>query len=184
MPAQSLFRASGRRLLAQRHAPQAHWARLQAALNLADAEPIQGALADMFWAIPDVHERCTAMVTVGHRLSAPAAQAFRQRVSRPDFPACTTLATRWSLLVSPSLDTPRRAMRCNPDDSRRLALSGVQAWSSGDALAQDAFLAHCQVCRDTLAFMLARRALLQQLPELPAAWETVSLSLQQAYPPS
>ena len=47
-----------------------------------------------------------------------------------------------------------------------------------DLPAQQAFLSHCLVCRDTLALMLARRALLRLTPELPRHWAEVFVRLQ------
>ncbi len=69
-------------------------------------------------------------------------------------------------------------MRCNTDDSRFHAQNAVKAWQVHDVAAQDAFLEHCVICQDKLAFLLARRSLLQQLDELPAAWKAVGDQLE------
>jgi hypothetical protein len=56
----------------------------------------------------------------------------------------------------------------------------VTAWHAGDDAAQLAFLDHCLVCHDTLAFMMARRFLLRRSASLPARWVSVSHRLQDA----
>lgn len=173
------LRSWGRRLLGARDTVALHWARLQAALLLPDAEPVQGTLADLFYALPNTSERRAALTVAQHRLSPAVAQAFGACVASGAFPHSSRLATRWSVLVSPSLDQPRRALRCNADDSRALAQIGLQAWERGDEWAQAEFLEHCRICRDTLAFMLARQAILKRQAALPAAWEAVSNDLQQ-----
>ena len=50
--------------------------------------------------------------------------------------------------------------------------------ATGDTATQQAFLHHCIICHDTLAFMLARQALLKTHHQLPPSWEDVSAQLQ------
>ena len=82
------------------------------------------------------------------------------------------------MLVAPSLDVPRRAILCSVDDSRRIAAEAVPALLAGDTQAEQDFLAHCEGAGDSLAFMLARRALTRAGRTLSPQWEAVSLALQ------
>lgn len=179
---QQSFRAFGRRVLRDRHNLSLHIERLRLALELPGAEKAQGALADLFFDCPDAKAdaRRAALTSVRPRLSPSAGRWFDAYVNAATFPTCSRMATRWSVLVITSLDVPRRALRCSADDSRQLADAALVAWRSGNEAAQEEFLDHCWVCRDTLAFMLARRAITQQCGGLPPPWEAVSSLLQQA----
>lgn len=161
-----------------------HRERLNLALHIAGCEPVQGALADLFFACREAGEedRRTALEAASDRLSPFARRWFAPYVHAPVFSSCSPLATRWSVLVGSSLDVPRRVLRCSTDDSRQLVGDALDAWQRGDEAAQTAFLEHCCICRDTLAFLLARRAILRERGELPPNWRAVSLMLQQALP--
>lgn len=174
------FRASGRQVFCHPHVLPAHLKRIDCALALPGAEPSQGALADLFLGCQDApaDDKLDALQRVRPRLTEPVASAFEASAAQPTFARCSRMATRWSVLATASLDVPRRVLRCSSDDSRQLAAEAVQAWQRGDLPAQQAFLSHCLVCRDTLALMVARRALLRQTPELPRNWAEVFIRLQ------
>ena len=158
-----------------------HMARLHASLELAGAEPVQGALADLFscFGAHDAPLKRTALQLSQGRLSAHAARWFEAQVAQAALPAINPLATRWSVLAHPSADISTRARRCSVDDSRMLAGQAVLAFRAADKPAQNEFLHHCVTCHDNLAFMLARRALLKSGAALPGDWEAVSLQLEQ-----
>ena len=103
-------------------------------------------------------------------LIGAVAQRAATAVADPGPTACSGLATRWSVLVSPSLNVPRRRLRCSADDSRALAGAAAAAFVAHDEPAQAEFLDHCTVCDDVAAFMLARRAILRQGHVLPPPW--------------
>ncbi|MBO9514047.1 MAG: hypothetical protein J7549_08020 [Variovorax sp.] len=174
------FRRHGRQVLAHPGDAGRHLARLAAALELPGAEPVQGALSDLFvgctGASADV--RRSALAMAASRLDPPVRRAFEHQVDHPNPARSSVLATRWSVLASPSMDVPRRSVRCSSDDSRRLAQAGAAAVERGDLEAQEAFLGHCLECGDVLAFMLARRALARRGEPLPERWERVSALLQ------
>ena len=174
-------RRHARRLLRVPSDLNAHMARLQAALELPGAEPVQGALADLFccFGAPHAAPKRTALELAKGRLSAHAARWFEAQTGQPPLPAINPLATRWSVLAHPSADISTRARRCSADDSRLLAAQAVHACEAGDATAQNEFLHHCVTCHDNLDFMLARRALRQSGAALPDDWEAVSLQLEQ-----
>ena len=161
--------------------PDAHMARLQATLELPGAEPVQGALADLFGSFGTPHAtlKRTALHLAKGRLSAHAARWFEAQLDQAALPAINPLATRWSVLAHPSADISTRARRCSVDDSRLLAGQAVLAFEARNQTAQNEFLHHCVTCHDNLAFMLARRALRQSGAALPADWEAVSLQLEQ-----
>lgn len=176
------FRLCSRHVCVSPHDYGLHAERLHAALAVPDAEPTQGALADLFYgstaASADFKRK--ALDLVRERLPAPYQQWFEPYVSARPFPDCSPLATRWSVLVRPSLDVPRRELRCSADDSRAMAHAATSAWRRDDRVAQDEFLRHCFVCLDNLAFMLARRSILKDVGVLPANWVDVYRHLQNA----
>ena len=174
------MRRHARRLLREPADLDAHMARLQVALDLPGAEPVQGALADLFscCGAPHAAFKRTALQLAKGRLSAHAARWFEAQIGQAPLPAINPLATRWSVLSHPSADMSTRARRCSADDSRLLAGQAVRAFETMDATAQNEFLHHCVTCHDNLAFMLARRALRQSGAVLPDDWEAVSLQLE------
>lgn len=182
--ARARFRLAGRQVLRAPDQPAAHLARVRAACELPGAEPLQGALADLWHACPpapDAGAALLALPALQGRLAPPVARAFAaQAASGQPLPRVGRLATRWSVLAVPSLDVPPRALLCGVDDSRALAAAAVPALLAGDAAAEAAFLAHCEGAGDSLAFMLARRALQRAGRPLPPRWAEVSLVLQQA----
>jgi hypothetical protein len=159
----------------------AHLARLNASLELPGTEPVQGALADLFVSFDaaEASLKRMALQLVGQRLPAHTARWFEAQVTQARLPKVSPLATRWSVLARTSADISTRARRCSPDDSRALAAQVVRAVNEQDVPTQQAFLHHCVTCHDNLAFMLARRALLQVAASLPAGWDTVSRQLEQ-----
>ena len=179
--ARQSFRACTRRLLNDSSNIALHHERLASALALDGSEPVQGALVDLFFGCTaaSMNDRREALELVWHRLNPLIGQVFKAHLASSLSLSSSRLATRWSILVSPSLDIPRRALRCSADDSRAFAAIAIDAWHNKDEMAQQTFLEHCLVCGDTLAFMLARRAILQKHDTLPASWSAVGYQLEQ-----
>ena len=169
------------RLLARRRDDVGvHLARVHASLQLDGIEPVQGALADLFGSFG---KDCAALKAAALQLAAPrlgerVARRFEPWVAEQALPHITPLATRWSLIVSASADTPTRSRRCGADDSRRLAAQFLADFETHDADAQAQFLHHCVTCQDRLAFMIARRELLKRQDHLPGGWIEVQNELQ------
>ena len=174
-------RRYARQLLHNPTSVPVHLARLNAALELPGTEPVQGALADLFVSFDaaEASLKRMALQLVVERLPAHTARWFESQVAQARLAQVSPLATRWSVLARPSADISIRARRCSPDDSRALAARVVRAVGEQDVPVQQAFLHHCVTCHDNLAFMLARRALLQTGASLPAGWEIVSRQLEQ-----
>ena len=183
LSARERFRLAGRRVLRAPGERAAHLQRVRAACALPGAEPLQGALADLWHACaPDASAGAALLAepALQGRLAPFVARGFaRQAASGRALPRVSTLATRWSVLAVPSLDVPPRALLCGVDDSRALAAAAVPALLAGEATAEEAFLAHCEGAGDSLAFMLARRALQRAGRPLAPRWAEVSLVLQQ-----
>ena len=159
----------GARLLV--HTPSdaaTHLARLHAATDMPGTEPVQGVLADLFTALGAGHSalKAQALALVRPRLSAHVAAWFGSQTHAPALPRISPLATRWSVLATPSAD------------SRALAQLALKAVAESDEQAQQLFLHHCLTCHDNMAFMLARRALLKVASQLPPGWEEVSQQLE------
>jgi mono/diheme cytochrome c family protein len=184
-PARLVFRRHARQLLRDPQSSGTHLARLQAATELPGAEPVQGALADLFVGLgpEQASARRAGLAMAGHRLAPHVRGWFEAQVMSPRVARISPLATRWSVLAVPTADMSTRARRCSPDDSRWLAAQVVQAVVQGDEAAQQAFLHHCVTCHDNLAFMLARRAVLKIQPLLPPAWNDVSAQLERGHTP-
>lgn len=175
------FRLAGRRVLRNRNDPDAHAARVHAACRLRGTEPLQGALADMAYAAADNPSRLSQLLQqadIRQRLLPGVLDSFTRQTRHGALPRVTPLATRYSILAMPSLDVPPRAILCGADDSRRAAAEALPALLRGDTAVEEAFLTHCEGAGDTLAFMLARSAMIKARRELSPRWRTVSETLQ------
>ncbi|MDQ3059593.1 MAG: hypothetical protein M3R45_08705 [Pseudomonadota bacterium] len=173
-------RRHARTLIRRRDDVGVHLARIHASLQLDGIEPVQGALADLFGSLGKDHAalKAAALQLAAPRLGSRLARRFQVWVGAQALPRITPLATRWSLLVSASADTPTRSRRCSADDSRRLAAQFVTAFQAQEANAQAHFLHHCLTCQDRLAFMIARREILKRQDHLPDGWADVQNELQ------
>lgn len=182
LSAQARFRRHGRHVMRVPSDRVAHEERVMAACELAGAEPLQGAVADMLYAClpnPDRTRQLLCRPVVAHRLAPFVARAFMAQVNAGRrLPIASALATRYSVLTTPSLDVPRRALLVGVDDSQGLAMRAAAAISTGDADAEDEFLNHCKGAGDVLAFMLARRALMRKGITLSPQWEETMDALQ------
>ena len=171
------FRHAGREVLRYPNDRHRHEVRVLMACELDGTEPLQGALADLLHACaPDAawQHALLSRASVDQRLPAHVRSALLRQVHSPTrLPATNALATRWSVLVSPSLDVPRRAVLCSVDEARTLATEAIPALLAGNADAEEAFLTHCEGAGDSLAFMMARRVLTRQGRVLSKRWDTV-----------
>lgn len=178
--ARSEVRRQTRLLARRRDDVGAHLARVHASLQLDGIEPVQGALADLFasFGADSAALKAAALQLAAPRLGSRVARRFEPWVGAGLLPRITPLATRWSLIVSASADTPARSRRCSADDSRRLAAQFLADFEAQDAPAQAEFLHHCLTCEDRLAFMIARRELLRRQDSLPPGWSEAQDELQ------
>lgn len=158
-----------------------HLGRLHAALALPGAEPVQGVLTDIFVAFDASQSalKRAGLELIRERLAAHVLRWFESQIDAPALCAISALATRWSVLATASADISTRARRCSVDDSRLLAAQAIVDITSRNQEALQGFLHHCVTCHDNLAFMLARRAMLKTMPELPPEWDMTSKQLEQ-----
>lgn len=142
-----------------------HEQRINAALMLNEKEPLQGALADFFYGcwydIPfdgvDIFDR------VKDRLPPHIKQAFQNCINKLDYIKFSSeFATRWSVLVTPSLNVETHRLRISSDDAKEIAKNITNElmsardnndWHSVEQL-ENEFFAHCLACNDRLAFSI------------------------------
>ena len=185
LPARRELRARTIAAVRNPHDAAAHLARLQATLQLDDAEPLQGVLADLFVILPgdETTMRQVALQLANARLHPYVADAFARHARGHALPGITPLATRWSVFAQPSADVPARVRRASPDHSRRMAAQVVEALLEGEPMAaskiESDFLDHCLSCQDKLAFMLASRDLRRHAIAVGDRWEQVAAWLEQ-----
>lgn len=175
------MRRHARSILQNTQDVSAHLGRLHAALALSGTEPVQGVLADLFVAFGETQSvlKHAGLELARARMAGHVLRWFESQVAAPALYPITALATRWSVLAAPSADVSTRARRCSVDDSRLLAAQAIADMASNDHVALQAFLHHCVTCHDNLAFMLARRAMLRTMSELPPEWDLTSKQLEQ-----
>lgn len=142
-----------------------HTERIASAMHLEQNEPLQGALADYFYACWYV------MPTKGHdvlskvskRLNTWVVDDFRHFTNQGNYlPNITKLATRWSVLVSPSMDVPDHQKYVGKDDASKVAKDICQrllhAKQAEDVQTitqiEQEFFAHCLACHDRMGFMM------------------------------
>lgn len=159
------------------HDRRRHLPRIEAAAALAGSEPVQGALADMLSACapdPDGDGPLLQRLAQSGRIPAHAADALLEHVRQGRrLPRVTVLATRYSVLATPSLDVPVRALLCGSDDSRRIAAEAVSRLPRGDAEFEEAFLSHCEETHDTVALLLAWSRLRRSGFHFSERWQSV-----------
>lgn len=185
------FRSATRKVLQNALDASLHIERLETALLVTGVEPAQGSLADALFSLE--HELPTIVnsavfARVVEQLPCHIGSAFSRlagagEVEALDKNRLSLLATRWSVLATPSSKLPARARRASSDEAKLMAQNLVLAMEKQgveDHDAQTSFLAHCLACRDKLAFMLARRELLRRgvFTQLPQAWQDVAEKLE------
>ena len=118
------FRLYSRQVIDQPMNMDIHTSRIMAAMELDEKEPLQGALADMFYGcwfdVPYFGDRMLNQVR--EKLTPTLLQGFDQCVNHGEYVfKVSNLATRWSVLVSPSMNTYQHQLRVSTDDSKVVA---------------------------------------------------------------
>lgn len=158
------YRRMSRRILGSPTIANYHKERIRTAMSFFESEPLQGALADYFFGCwYDVPYQGQAILDdAKDRLSAPIYQAFLNCVQKKDYIwDISSLATRWSVLVTPSLNVPTHKLRTSSDHAWHMAdsiiASLLKAKEEQNPLLthlEDDFLEHCIACADRMAFMV------------------------------
>lgn len=147
-----------------------HQKRIKIAKLLTQTEPLQGAMADYFFACwYDMRfEGKRLMEDMADILPKHILDGFLGYIGTGDYlPKITPLATRFSVLVSPSMNVPKYKLYVGKDDAKQLSLqvsqSLIDAKKSGqDALIEEIqaqYFRHCLACQDKIGFMLTWFAL-------------------------
>nr|WP_315043203.1 hypothetical protein [uncultured Moraxella sp.] len=165
------YRRYSRQVMTQPMNMDLHTSRIMTAMELDEKEPLQGALADMFFGcwydVPYFGERMLSQVK--EKLNPKVIEGFEQCIFNKAYVLeSSNLATRWSVLVSPSMGVFENQMFISPDDSRTVADIVVSALLElkaefdddpeevGEEIAQieQEFFKHCLACDDRLAFSI------------------------------
>lgn len=165
-----------------------HQKRLQIASRFDESEPLQGALADYFfahWYNLAGEGRLTAE-EYSAKLPTHIAEQFLAYINSGEYlPIITTLATRYSVLTVPSMNVPKHKMYVGKDDAKRIAdtlkATLMEAKESGDKekikTAEDEYLAHCLACQDKMGFMMTWFALAKAGWVFDEKWESCKATL-------
>lgn len=165
MTARHDFRFYSRKIFSAPNNRYYHEQRINAALLLKEKEPLQGAVADFFFGcwydIPyDVED---LFMRIQNRLHPQIERAFRNCINKIDYIRHSSeFATRWSVLITPSLNVDSHRLRISSDDAKEIAknitaeLMSARAESNWGAIEQleNEFFAHCLACNDRLAFSI------------------------------
>lgn len=176
------FRQLGRLILQNPAMADWHALRIAVACQIEGREPLRGVLADVFYVGMQAHPLVSASLRSARRVGALTVkmlQTYAQQVRKGHgFPRINLLATRWSVLTSPSLDQSLQALLIGADDARRVAASVLPAILAGDAEAEELFLDHCfQLC-DLHAFAVVARGLKAEGYVFPPRWREVLQGLR------
>lgn len=188
------YRHFTRQVLSQPMNMDIHTSRVMAALELTEKEPLQGALADMFFGcwydVPFFGERMLSQV--GDKLHAQTLQQFQACIEKRDYiEPVSKLATRWSVLVSPSMSAYSHQLRASSDDARTIADTTIAELlderEESDGLyddpaieaIEDQFFAHCLACDDRLAFSLVWWQLSKNGWQFSPRWSDTRQQLEQ-----
>lgn len=165
------FRLLSRQVAKQPINMDIHTSRIMVAMELDEKEPLQGALADMFYGC------WFDTAYFGDRILEQASEKLNP-LMLADFQKCmgndyhvqpiSHLATRWSVLITPTMHAPDHQLRVSQDDSRTVAkviidalLEQIDDHEQNEKTRNDnikaienEFFAHCLACEDRLAFSI------------------------------
>lgn len=185
-----LFRYHSRCVLKQPHSKYDHEQRIHIAKSFVENEPLQGALADyilMYWYDIAVQEQ-DLFADIEHRFKANVLAKFKRCIAQQDYiQSISELATRWSVLVTPSSDVPAHQQVINREDSLALASSIsqqlLQARQEENTelviLLEDEFISHCMACMDRIAFLTVWMKLSNQAWVFTSKWHNCHHTLNQ-----
>lgn len=193
--AHRVFRFYSRKVFLAPNNRHFHEQRINAALLLTEKEPLQGAVADFFYGcwfdIPyDVNNLFTR---IKDRLTPEAKQGFRDCIDKKSYiQRNSMLATRWSVLVSPSLNEQKQRLRISSDDAREIARDitaellqarASQDWGTLEQI-ENEFFAYCTARNDRLAFSLVWFSLGKSDWQFDQRWDNCQQHLDQTIKPT
>lgn len=193
MTARRDFRYYSRKIFLSPNTRYYHEQRINAALLLQEKEPIQGALADFFYGcwydipydVEYIFER------IKERLQPHIKKKFQEYIEKLDYiERSSPIATRWSVLVTPSLNVQTQRLRISTDDARGIAqditseLISARDNEAWDALEQleNEFFSHCLARKDRIAFTLVWFRLGKSGWVFDERWNACQQQLEQCSP--
>ncbi|MBO1529764.1 hypothetical protein J3492_00860 [Psychrobacter sp. F1192] len=188
--ARQAFRYYSRKIFLTPNNRHYHEQRLDAALLLSEKEPLQGAVADFFYGcwydIPyDIEE---IFSRIKGRLHPQIEQAFHNCMNKLDYiKHSSEFATRWSVLVTPSLNVQTHRLRISSDDAKEIAKNITnELMAARDAgnlstiqQVEHEFFAHCLACNDRLAFSIVWFRLGKSDWQFDERWNACQRQLEQ-----
>lgn len=194
------YRLYSRQIITQPMNMDIHTSRIMTAMELDEKEPLQGALADMFYGcwydVPYFGERMLSQVK--EKLNPGVLAGFEECISGEHYIFnVTPLATRWSVLVSPSMQAYEHQLRISSDDSRQVAhgvvselldiLDEEEAGEERDEMIgelEQEFFDHCLATDDRLAFSLVWWELAKNKWQFHEGWTACRREFEQTLHPS
>lgn len=166
-----------------------HQKRLEAASKMGEIEPIQGVVADYFFVCwYEVAEQKDWIISTLQTLLPPRiADKFLAYINTGKYLyAVTPLATRWSVLTTPSMSIPAYQIYIGKDEAKKLAKAVsaqlLTAKKLGDEQAvktiEQEYFSHCLACSDKMGFMMTWFALSKQGWVFGDAWLSCRTSLE------
>lgn len=166
-----------------------HKKRLEVAMGFDEGEPLQGALADYFFACwyELAREGVSLLELFAGKLPTHVMDSFLAYVNQGQYmPTISPLATRFSVLISPSMNVPAHRLYINKEDAQKIsqdlvmALMDARSANDTDRLAQvqKDYLSHCLVCQDRMGFMMTWFALSKVGFEFDEAWQACKVRLE------
>ncbi len=190
MAVHTTFRRYSRLVYANPSSSYYHKQRIRTALNFGQNEPLQGALADYFFACwyEVAKDGDVLLAMIQDKLPSYLIDAFEKYVRQGYYmPDISPLATRWSVLVTPSMDVPKHQLYISKDDAAQVA-KNVSANLLAARHVSDAtlvheieleYFSHCVACQDRMGFMIAWFALAKEGWEFHEGWLTCKAALEQ-----
>lgn len=184
------FRLYSRKIFSAPNNRYYHEQRINAALLLKEKEPLQGAVADFFYGcwydIPyDVED---IFMRIQNRLHPQIERAFRNCINKIDYIRHSSeFATRWSVLITPSLNVDTHRLRISSDDAKEIAKNITnelmsardnEDWSTIEQI-ENEFFAHCLACNDRLAFSIVWFGLGKSDWQFDQRWQSCQEHLEQ-----
>lgn len=166
-----------------------HKKRINIALQFEQNEPLIGALADYFFGCwyEVAKDGYDIMATVSDKLPKHVLTAFADYINHGQYvQAISTLATRYSVLVHPSLGVPIHHLFVDKDQARQIVRifkdEFTKAYHANDDLTmtrlESEFFEHCIACLDSMSFMMAWFALAKLEYRMHDGWQACKRLLE------
>lgn len=168
---------------------ECHKKRIAIALGFCQNEPLIGALADYFFGCwhEITKDGRKMMDTLEGRLPKHVMVAFDEYINRGLYVQTVSIfATRFSVLVYPSMNVPIHRLFVGKDEARHIVHvfkdEFSKAYHAFDELTmtrlESEFFEHCIACRDSMSFMMAWFALSKMGYAMHEGWQACKVVLE------